>query len=314
MHRDPHWIDGKPRPARQRAVAGCVRPRHGARSRSQVADGDARDVTPPCRPHRPHSPHGRRFRTASVRAGWNGWPTRSSAQRRIRACRGRDAGKPLALARDIEIPRAVANLRFFAHAATQFASESHHGEAGLNYTLRAAAGRGRLHLAVEPAAVPVHLEDRAGAGRRQYRGRQAVRGHPVAPRRCWASWRPRSACHGGVLNIVHGLGPAVGEPMVLHPAIKAISSPAAPRWAAASPALAGPMLKKTRWNWAARTPPWCSPTATGASTWTRCPQRLPEQRADLPVRLAPAGERSIYDEFRDAFVERVQRIAHRRSA
>ena len=35
-----------------------------------------------------------------------------------------DAGKPLALARDIEIPRAVSNLRFFAHAATQFASES----------------------------------------------------------------------------------------------------------------------------------------------------------------------------------------------
>ena len=34
----------------------------------------------------------------------------------------RDGGKPYALARDAEIPRAVANLRFFAHAATQFAS------------------------------------------------------------------------------------------------------------------------------------------------------------------------------------------------
>jgi aminomuconate-semialdehyde/2-hydroxymuconate-6-semialdehyde dehydrogenase len=43
----------------------------------------------------------------------------------------RDGGKPLALARDVEIPRAVANLRFFAAAATQFASESHHGEARL---------------------------------------------------------------------------------------------------------------------------------------------------------------------------------------
>ena len=52
----------------------------------------------------------------------------------------RDAGKPFALARDAEIPRAVANLRFFAHAATQFASESHHGEAGLNYTLRTPLG------------------------------------------------------------------------------------------------------------------------------------------------------------------------------
>src|SRR5690606_6710867 len=52
----------------------------------------------------------------------------------------RDAGKPIRLAREIEIPRAVANLRFFAHAATQFASESHHGQAGLNYTLRLPLG------------------------------------------------------------------------------------------------------------------------------------------------------------------------------
>src|SRR5690606_20861261 len=52
----------------------------------------------------------------------------------------RDGGKPYALARDAEIPRAVSNLRFFAHAATQFSSESHHGEAGLNYTLRQPLG------------------------------------------------------------------------------------------------------------------------------------------------------------------------------
>src|SRR3546814_10127456 len=52
----------------------------------------------------------------------------------------RDGGKPFALARDVEIPRAVSNLRFFAHAATQFSSESHHGQAGLNYTLRQPLG------------------------------------------------------------------------------------------------------------------------------------------------------------------------------
>src|SRR6476469_2846717 len=37
----------------------------------------------------------------------------------------RDTGKPLRLARTVDIPRAIANLRFFAGAATQFASESH---------------------------------------------------------------------------------------------------------------------------------------------------------------------------------------------
>jgi aminomuconate-semialdehyde/2-hydroxymuconate-6-semialdehyde dehydrogenase len=66
----------------------------------------------------------------------------------------RDGGKPLRLARDIEIPRAIANLRFFAHAATQFASESHHGQAGLNYTLRAPLG---AVATISPWNLPLYL-------------------------------------------------------------------------------------------------------------------------------------------------------------
>ena len=157
----------------------------------------------------------------------------------------RDGGKPIRLAREAEIPRAISNLRFFAHAATQFASESHHGQAGLNYTLRAAAGRGRHDLAVEPAAVPVHLEDRAGAGRGQHRGRQTVGSHAGHRDDARRAGRARSAFPDGVLNIVHGLGPEVGEPLVHASGRSRPSpSPAAPRSASASPALAAPLLKK----------------------------------------------------------------------
>ena len=69
-----------------------------------------------------------------------------------------------------------------------------------------AARRGRLHLAVEPAAVSVHLEDRAGAGGRQHGRRQAVRGHAddgVHARRTGSE----AGFPPGVLNIVHGLAP-----------------------------------------------------------------------------------------------------------
>src|SRR5690606_20176066 len=66
----------------------------------------------------------------------------------------RDGGKPYALARDAEIPRAEANLRFFAHAATQFSSESHHGEAGLNYTLRQPLG---VAGTISPWNLPLYL-------------------------------------------------------------------------------------------------------------------------------------------------------------
>ena len=66
----------------------------------------------------------------------------------------RDGGKPFALARDAEIPRAIANLRFFAHAATQFASECHHGQAGLNYTLRLPLG---VVATISPWNLPLYL-------------------------------------------------------------------------------------------------------------------------------------------------------------
>jgi aminomuconate-semialdehyde/2-hydroxymuconate-6-semialdehyde dehydrogenase len=80
----------------------------------------------------------------------------------------RDNGKPVHLAREVDIPRAVANLRFFATAILHWHSEAHvMDEVAVNYTLRQPLGRGRLHQPVEPAAVPVHLEDRPGAGRGQ---------------------------------------------------------------------------------------------------------------------------------------------------
>ncbi|MEY2998180.1 MAG: hypothetical protein RIQ82_1562, partial [Bacteroidota bacterium] len=36
----------------------------------------------------------------------------------------RDSGKPLSLAKTVDIPRASSNFRFFAHALTQFSSEA----------------------------------------------------------------------------------------------------------------------------------------------------------------------------------------------
>ncbi|MCC7465482.1 MAG: aldehyde dehydrogenase family protein, partial [Saprospiraceae bacterium] len=49
----------------------------------------------------------------------------------------------------------------------------------------------------------------------------------------------------GVLNIVHGLGPKVGEAIVKHPGIKAISFTGSTRAGAEIARIAGPMFKKT---------------------------------------------------------------------
>ncbi|NBC24211.1 MAG: aldehyde dehydrogenase family protein, partial [Bacteroidetes bacterium] len=53
----------------------------------------------------------------------------------------KDNGKPISLARQIDIPRAISNFQFFAAASTQFSSESHYTEKiGINYTLRQPLG------------------------------------------------------------------------------------------------------------------------------------------------------------------------------
>ena len=86
-----------------------------------------------------------------------------------------DTGKPLALARTLDIPRAIANFRFFAAAATQFASEAHVMEIGaLNYTLRQPH---RRRGGISPWNLPLYLftwKIAPALASRQLRGRQAA--------------------------------------------------------------------------------------------------------------------------------------------
>ena len=60
---------------------------------------------------------------------------------RLAEAESTDNGKPLALARQVDIPRAVSNFKFYATAALHFASEAHEtaGQA-INYTLRQPLG------------------------------------------------------------------------------------------------------------------------------------------------------------------------------
>ncbi|MCM2355934.1 MAG: aldehyde dehydrogenase family protein, partial [Arenimonas sp.] len=70
------------------------------------------------------------------------------------AAESRDVGKPLSLARNLDIPRAVTNLRFFAAAATQFASESHAAPGVVHYTLRQPLG---VVACISPWNLPLYL-------------------------------------------------------------------------------------------------------------------------------------------------------------
>ena len=67
-----------------------------------------------------------------------------------------DNGKPISLAKAVDIPRAASNFRFFGNAITQFASESHEsvGHNAINYTLRQPIG---VVGCISPWNLPLYL-------------------------------------------------------------------------------------------------------------------------------------------------------------
>ena len=308
MRRDPHWIDGKPAEPANGQWLDVFDPATGEVA-AQVADGDARDVD---------------AAVAAAQAAFPAWSSLPNSERarwlerladaiearldEFAQVEANDGGKPLALARDIEIPRAISNLRFFAHAATQFASESHHGEAGLNYSLRLPLG---VVGCISPWNLPLYLFTWKIAPALAAGNTVVAKPSEVTPRT--ATLLGEVASHigfpHGVLNIVHGLGPKVGEAIVTHPGTKAISFTGSSAVGRRIAGITGPMLKKTSLELGGKN----ATLVFADSDWRKHLDTLVRSAFQNSGQICLCGsrllvERAIYDEFRDAFVERVQSL------
>jgi aminomuconate-semialdehyde/2-hydroxymuconate-6-semialdehyde dehydrogenase len=220
----------------------------------------------------------------------------------------RDGGKPLALARDVEIPRAVSNLRFFAAAATQFASESHHGQAGLNYTLRQPLG---VVACVSPWNLPLYLFTWKIAPALAAGNTVVAKPSEVTPVSAWmlGELAREIGFPAGVLNILQGRGPEVGPTLVNHPAVKAISFTGSTAVGASIAAQAGPALKKTSLELGGKnaTVVFADAPRDGLfDTLLRSAFQNSGQICLCGSRILV--ERSFYDEFRDAFVARAKSL------
>ena len=157
----------------------------------------------------------------------------------------KDNGKPLNLARQIDIPRAASNFRFFGNAITQFASESHEsiGQNAINFTLRQPIG---VVGCISPWNLPLYLFTWKIAPAIAAGNCVVAKPSEVTPMTAFLLSRicTEAGLPDGVLNIVHGLGTTTGQAIVEHPNIKAISFTGGTATGAHIARVAAPMFKK----------------------------------------------------------------------
>ncbi len=219
-----------------------------------------------------------------------------------------DNGKPLSLARKVDIPRASSNIRFFAQAITQFSSESHEMADAINYTLRSPIG---VIGTISPWNLPLYLFTWKIAPALAAGNTVIAKPSEVTPmtaflfsKICIEAGLPK-----GVLNILHGDGLKVGASMVKHPGVKAISFTGSTRVGREIASVAAPMFKKISLEMGGKNP---------NVIFADCDYDL---MLDTTVRSSFANqgqiclcgsrilvEKPLYEKFKKDFVERTKKL------
>ena len=157
----------------------------------------------------------------------------------------KDNGKPISLAKQVDIPRAASNFQFFANAITQFSSEAHEsvGLNAMNFTLRQPIG---VVGCISPWNLPLYLFTWKIAPAIAAGNCVVAKPSEVTPMTAYLLGEicNEAGLPKGVLNIVHGLGGSTGQAIVVHPNIKAISFTGGTITGAHIARVAAPMFKK----------------------------------------------------------------------
>src|SRR5438876_7462130 len=191
---------------------------------SQVADSDARDVD---------------LAVAAAEEAFCDWSKNTAAERsnfllRIAALIERDlekfaraesidTGKPISLARTLDIPRSIANFRFFATAILHTESEAHVTDnVAFNYTLRQPRGIAGL---ISPWNLPLYLLSWKIAPAIAVGNTAIAKPSELTPMTAslLCEIAQEAGLPNGVVNVVHGTGPNVGAAVAAHPKINTIS-------------------------------------------------------------------------------------------
>lgn len=156
----------------------------------------------------------------------------------------KDNGKPLALAKAVDIPRAAANFHFYGTAILHFATEAHEmATPAINYTSRKPIG---VVGCISPWNLPLYLFSWKIAPALAAGNTLVAKPSEITP---LTAYLLSEICQEigfptGVLNIVHGYGHKVGQAIVEHTDIPAISFTGGTATGKRIASIAAPMFKK----------------------------------------------------------------------
>jgi aminomuconate-semialdehyde/2-hydroxymuconate-6-semialdehyde dehydrogenase len=155
-----------------------------------------------------------------------------------------DTGKPISLARQMDIPRAATNFRFFATAIQHYATAAHATDhIAINYTLRQPLG---VVVCISPWNLPLYLFTWKIAPAIAAGNCVIAKPSETTPMTAYLLGEicQEAGLPAGVLNILHGLGNKVGTALVAHPEVKAISFTGSTATGATIAKLTAPQFKK----------------------------------------------------------------------
>jgi aminomuconate-semialdehyde/2-hydroxymuconate-6-semialdehyde dehydrogenase len=220
-----------------------------------------------------------------------------------------DNGKPLKLARAVDIPRAAANFHFYGTAILHYAAESHSMEdTAINYTLRHPGG---VAGCISPWNLPLYLFSWKIAPALAAGCTVVAKPSEVTPMTAYilSEICIEAGLPPGVLNIVHGLGGKAGNAIISHPGIPLISFTGGTVTGKHIATIAAPMFKKLSLELGGKNPNLIFADCDYDKMMSTTLQSSFSNQGQICLcgsRILV--ERSIYEKFRDEFVRRTKEL------
>ena len=221
----------------------------------------------------------------------------------------RDTGKPISLARSVDIPRAVSNFRFFAEYASQFEFEFNiNNDSSHNTVIRSPLGPVGC---ISPWNLPLYLFTWKIAPALITGNTVVAKPSELTP---FTAFKFGEICNdaglpAGVLNIIHGQGMTAGDALISHSGIKAISFTGGTATGKVIASKSAPMFKKLSLEMGGKNPAVVfSDCDYDAMLETVVKSSFSNQGQICLCSSRIMVEENIYNKFRKDFVEKVSAL------